>query len=90
LVSVTSASHAPGQAYVADAGDAVLKIPIAATSLHPAPQGLPSSKLSLDAIRDLVRLAVRGERAWRPIREGGGPSCADAEPPSAISPPARR
>jgi hypothetical protein len=42
-------------------GDVLLKVPIRATSLAPAPPRPPSSKLSLEAIRDLVRLAsLRG------------------------------
>ena len=47
--------YGTGHAHVDDRGRAVLRIPIVATSLHPAPLSLPSSKLSLDSIRDLVR-----------------------------------
>jgi hypothetical protein len=51
-----------GQAVVVYRDDVVLRVPIRATSLHPDPPHLPTSKLSLDAIRDLVRLAVPVER----------------------------
>jgi hypothetical protein len=52
-----------GQAVVVYRGDVVLRLPIRATSLYPEPPRLPTSKLSLQAIRDLVRLAVPGGRA---------------------------
>ena len=51
-----------GQAVVVYRGDVVLRVPIRATSLDPDTPPLPTSKLSLAAIRDLVRLAVPGER----------------------------
>jgi hypothetical protein len=51
-----------GQAVVVYRGDVVLRVPIRATSLDPDTPPLPTSKLSLAAIRDLVRLAVSGER----------------------------
>src|SRR4029450_13526628 len=57
LISVSGLRYGTGHAHVDDRGRAVLRIPIVATSLHPTPLSLPSSKLSLDAIRDLVRLA---------------------------------
>jgi hypothetical protein len=48
-------------AHAAYIGGAVLKIPVAATSLHSAQPGTPRSKLSLDAIRDLLRLSAQIE-----------------------------
>jgi hypothetical protein len=51
-----------GHAVVVYRGDVVLRLPIRATSLCPASPCPPASKLSLQAIRDLVRLAVPGER----------------------------
>ena len=51
-----------GQAVVVYRGDVVLRVPIRATSLDPDTPPLPTSKLSLAAIRDLVRLAVPRER----------------------------
>src|SRR3954468_16692307 len=58
LVSVSGSRHGTGHAYVDDHGRAVLRIPIRATSLPPAVPGLPTSKLSLEAIRELVRLEM--------------------------------
>jgi hypothetical protein len=51
-----------GQAVVVYRGDVVLRLPIRATSLYPESPRPPASKLSFQAIRDLVRLAVPGER----------------------------
>ncbi|HET6521093.1 MAG TPA: hypothetical protein VFG47_14915, partial [Geminicoccaceae bacterium] len=89
LVSVTCSSNPNAHVSVAYLGDVVLKIPVAATSLHPAPRGGPSSKLSRDAIGDLVRLAARGDAAQRSIPRDPGHAYprADAEPPSAPSLP---
>src|SRR4029079_8629574 len=55
LASVTD-SAARGHALVVYRGDIRLKLPIGATSLSPTPPPV-SSKLSLGAIRDLIRLA---------------------------------
>jgi hypothetical protein len=75
---------------VSDTDDAVLKIPIAATDLNPAPHGRPSSKLSLDAIRDLLRLALRVQSAeLSKILDHTG-SRTSAEPPALSSPPPAR
>jgi len=46
-----------GQVTVAYRDDILLKIPVVATSLHLASPHLPSSKLSADSIRELVRIA---------------------------------
>src|SRR5215210_7598526 len=56
LASVTASAAAGGHALVVYRGDVLLKLPIGATSLSPAPPPV-SSKLSLCAIRDLFRLA---------------------------------
>src|SRR5215212_12101461 len=60
LASVAG-SAAGGHALVVYRGDVRLKLPIGATSLAPAPPpgalSPASSKLSLGAIRDLIRLA---------------------------------
>src|SRR4051794_39633036 len=60
LVSLASAPGPGSCAQVAYRGDIVLKIPVEATSLRPATASMPASKLTLHAIRELVRLAVRG------------------------------
>src|SRR3954470_6732473 len=46
LISISGSQHGTGHAYVDDCGRAVMRIPIRATSLHPAPLDLPTSKLS--------------------------------------------
>ena len=66
LVSVSGSQHGSGHAYVDDRGRAVLRIAIVATSLHPAPPAIPRSKLSLEAIRDLVQVASREDGLKRP------------------------
>ena len=69
LASVTGSAAAGGHALVVYRGDILLKLPIGATSLAPAPPlgALPpaSSKLSLGAIRDLIRLASQVTQTWR-------------------------
>src|SRR3954471_18952416 len=65
LVSVSGSQHGTGHAYVDDHGRAMLRIPIRATSLRPAVPDLPTSKLSLEAIRKLVRLAASHEKGIR-------------------------
>jgi hypothetical protein len=52
---VSGSRHGTGHAYVDDRGR-TMRVPIVATSLHPTPLSLPLSKLSLNAIRDLVHL----------------------------------
>ncbi len=42
-------------------GDAVLRIPIAATDLSPPSGRQPVTKLTREAIRDLIRLVTEGE-----------------------------
>ena len=62
LVAVRG-SPITGHAVVVHRGDVLLKLSIRATSLCAAPPRLPSSKLSLPAIRDLVRLGCPAGRA---------------------------
>jgi hypothetical protein len=52
-----------GYAVVVHHGGVMLRLPIRATSLCPASPCPPTSKLSLQAIRDLLRLTGRGEQA---------------------------
>jgi len=56
LASMTGSAATGGHAFVVYRGDVLLKLPIEATSLSPAPPPV-SSKLSLGAIRDLIHLA---------------------------------
>jgi hypothetical protein len=89
LVSVSGSQHGSGHAYVDDRGRAVLRIAIVATSLHPAPPAIPRSKLSLDAIRDLVHVAFREDGIQRSNQRTSASPCrqADAEPCSTITSP---
>jgi len=43
-------------------GDTLVRVPVSATDLYPDLPRPPTSKLSLQAIRDLVRLVASGER----------------------------
>jgi hypothetical protein len=88
LVSLAGAPSRGSCAQVAYRGDIVLRIPIEATSLRPAAPGMPASKLALHAIRELVRLAARGEPA-----DPGAPDRADPRAdvvPRPSPPPAGR
>jgi hypothetical protein len=55
-----------GYAEVVHHGDITLRVPVRATSLCPASPCPPTSKLSLQAIRDLLCLTGRGEPAISP------------------------
>jgi hypothetical protein len=92
LVSVSGSQHGTGYAYVDDHSRAVLRIPIKVTSLRPAVLDLPTSKLSLEAIRELVRLASHEEGIGRlipPDAASPGPQ-AGPEPSPTIAPPSAR
>jgi len=69
----------------------VLRIPIKVTSLRLAVPDLPTSKLSLEAIRELVRLASHEEGIGRLISPdaASGPQ-AGPEPSPTIAPPSAR
>src|SRR3982751_722503 len=56
-VSGSRASGAVGHALVAHRGRALLKLPLAATSLVPRPPDAGLSKLSVEAMRELIDLA---------------------------------
>jgi hypothetical protein len=62
-LAATTGSAVNGHALVVYRDDVVLRLPIRATNLYPASPRPPSSKLSLAAIRELVRLAVSGPTA---------------------------
>src|SRR5215210_2936542 len=87
LASVTGSAAAGGHALVVYHGDVRLKLPIGATSLSPAPPPV-SSKLSLCAIRDLIRLASQVTQTRRSA-SGEDPGAerpeGDTEPVSATS-----
>jgi hypothetical protein len=95
LVSLPSAPGPGSCAQVAYRGDIVLKIPVEATSLRPAAPSMrpaapsmPASKLALHAIRELVRVAARGEPADPGAPDRSGPRADPAPRPS--PPPAGR
>jgi hypothetical protein len=56
-VALASTVGASGQVTVVYRDDILLKIPVVATSLHPTSPRVPSSKLSADSVRELVRVA---------------------------------
>jgi hypothetical protein len=87
---VTGLQHGNGHAYIDDRGRAVLRIPIEATSLYPTPLALSFSKLSLEAIQDLVQVAFREDGIRRPVPQPSVSSCAstDADPSPTTAPPA--
>src|SRR3954463_7893956 len=87
LASMTGSAATGGHAFVVYRGDVRLKLPIGATSLSPAPPPV-SSKLSLGAIRDLIRLASQVAQTRRSA-SGEDPGVerpeGDTEPGSAAS-----
>ena len=57
VVAPATTVGASGQVTVAYRDDILLKIPVVSTSLHPTCPRVPSSKLSADSVRELVRVA---------------------------------
>jgi hypothetical protein len=89
LISVTGLRHGNGHAYIDDRGRAVLRIPIEVTGLCLTRLALPFSKLSLEAIQDLVQVAFREDGIRRLDPQTAACPCpqADAEPSSTIPSP---
>ena len=75
LVSAAAAPGAKRHVHVAYRGDATLRLPMAATSLHPLPHGLAGTKLTLEAIRELLRLAAEGEHPCPSAPARSGQAC---------------
>jgi len=75
--------------HVAHRGGTVLPLPVGATSLHPLPREVGGTKLTLEAIHDLLRLAAEGERACpsAPARSGQDCPPTGAASSSTTSPP---
>ena len=88
LASAAARSGASGYLHVAHRGGTVLRLPVAATSPHPLPREVAGTKLPLEAIRDLLRLAAEGERQCRsaPVRSGQACPPTGAAPSSTTSP----
>ena len=68
-------------------GDTLVRVPVSATDLYPDLPRPPTSKLSLQAIRDLVRLAALGERTI-PAVIVGPPTVEQVADGAGVSPPA--
>jgi hypothetical protein len=62
VLAAIRGSVANGHAIVVFRGDTLVRVPVSATNLHSDLPRQPTSKLSLQAIRDLVRLVASGER----------------------------
>lgn len=56
--------------HVAHRGGTVLPLLVGATSLHPLPREVGGTKLTLEAIHDLLRLAAEGEPHVHPPPRG--------------------
>ena len=76
-----------GHAVVVYRGDATLRVPVGATDLCPDSPRRPVSKLSLQAVRDLVRLAAPGGRAI-PAETAGLPTVEQVADGAGVAPPA--
>jgi hypothetical protein len=89
LLSAATHSGARGYVHVAHCDGTVLSLAVAATSLHPLPCDATRTKLTLEAIHDLLRLAAEGERACPSAPAKSGPACplTGAASSSTTSPP---
>jgi hypothetical protein len=76
-----------GHAVVVYRGDTLLHVPVSATDLHPALLRQPTSKLSLQAMRDLVRLAAPGARSI-PAETVEAPTAVQVGDGAGVAPPA--
>jgi hypothetical protein len=68
-------SGASGYVHVAHRGGTVLRLAVTATSLCPLPRDVVRTKLTLEAIHDLLRLAAEGEHACPSAPATSGPAC---------------
>jgi hypothetical protein len=68
-------SDARGYVHVAHRDGTVLPLVAAATSLHPLPRDVVRTKLTLEAIHDLLRLAAEGEHACPSAPARSGQAC---------------
>ena len=64
FASASAQLGASGYVYVAHRSGTTLRLPVAATSLHPLPRSVTGTKLTLEAIHDLLRLTAEGEHAF--------------------------
>ncbi len=75
LVSAAARSSAGGYVHVAYRSGTTLRLAVAATSLHPLPHNVAGTKLTPEAIQDLLRLAAEGEHACPSAPATSGPAC---------------
>jgi len=68
-------SGANGYIHVAHRSGTTLRLAVAATSLHPLPHNVAGTKLTPEAIQDLLRLAAEGEHACPSAPATSGPAC---------------
>jgi hypothetical protein len=61
--------------HVAHCSGTVLPLPVRATSLHPLPREVGRTKLTLEAIHDLLRLAAEGAHACPSAPARSGQAC---------------
>ena len=90
LASAVTGPSATDHVHVAHRGGTVLRLAVAATSLgRPLSCDVAGTKLTLEAIHDLLRLAAEGGHACpsAPARSGQACPQTGAAPSSATSPP---
>jgi hypothetical protein len=90
FASASARSGASDYVYVAHRGGTVLRLPMAATSLRPLLPDVTRTKLTFEAIHDLLRLAAaEGEHACpsAPARSGQACPLTGAASSSTTSPP---
>jgi len=89
FASASARSDASSYIHVAHRRGTMLRLPVAATSLHPLPRNAVETKLTLEAIHDLLRLAAEGEHACPSAPATSGPACplTGAASSSTTSPP---
>jgi len=75
FASASARPGASGYIYVAHRSDMTLRLPVAATSLHLLPRNVAGTKLTFEAIHDLLRLAAEGEHACPSVPAKSGPAC---------------
>ena len=89
FASASARSGVSGYLHVVHRGGTVLRLATAATSLCPLPRDVVRTKLTLEAIHDLLRLAAEGEHACPSAPAKSGPACplTGAASSSTTSPP---
>ena len=81
LISRSSAPHSPGQVLVSYRHFMVLRLPLAATTLAPARPSVPT-KLTVEAVHALIRLAEDCEALCPLIQPPSLPTCPPTSKPT--------